>query len=145
MEGWKADQLNQLIEKTTHTNNPIADTDEVLWTELEQVFKDSFTNTNVKNDAFMMLQHLTQKDSLDLYISEFKQLTNIMGVNRDDHRILELFKKGLKNGLLISIIRLPTFDPNTPWNFAQWEEAAQKQHNKWKVQQQYKKGNEIKC
>ena len=71
-EGWKADQLNQLIEKTTHTNNPIADTDEVLWTELEQVFKDSFTNTNVKNDAFMMLQHLTQKDSLDLYISEFK-------------------------------------------------------------------------
>src|SRR5579863_7245735 len=68
-----------------------------------------------------------------------------MGVNRDDHGILELFKKGLKNGLLISIIGLPTFNPNTPWNFAQWEEAAQKQHNKWKVQQQYKKGNKVKC
>jgi len=40
--------------------------------ELEQAFKDSFTNINVKNDAFMTLQHLAQKDSLDLYISEFK-------------------------------------------------------------------------
>src|SRR5579863_2772426 len=67
-----------------------------------------------------------------------------MGVNRDNYGILELFKKGLKNGLLISIIGLPTFDPNTPWTFAQWEEAAQKQHNKWKVQQQYKKGTEAK-
>ena len=92
MEGWKVDQLNQLIEKTTCMNNPIVDTDEVLWMELEQAFKDSFTNTNVKNDAFMTLQKLVQKESLDLYISEFKRLTNIMGVNRDDHGTLEYFK-----------------------------------------------------
>jgi len=30
MEGWKADQLNKLIEKTTCTNNPIADNNEIL-------------------------------------------------------------------------------------------------------------------
>src|SRR5579863_8705934 len=40
----------------------------------------------------------------------------------------------------MAIMGLPSFDPNTPWTFVQWEDATQKQHNKWKVQQQYRKG-----
>ena len=71
-EGWKEDQLNLLFDKTNTRIPPIAETDDSLWVNLKKDFKEAFTNTNIKSDAYIDLQKLKQTDSLNKYISEFK-------------------------------------------------------------------------
>ena len=71
-KGWKEDQLNQLFNKMDIRVPPIAETNNSLWIDLEKDFKDAFTNTNIKSDAYIELKKLKQGDSLDKFISEFK-------------------------------------------------------------------------
>ena len=69
MEPWKEEQMIKLqVCLATGTD----ETDKDHWTAFEQDFKDSFTNTNRKNEAFNKLTNLRQKESLDTFISEFK-------------------------------------------------------------------------
>jgi len=71
---------------------------------MKQMKKDSFTNTNRKNKVFNKLTMLKQKESLDIFISEFKQLATAAGIALNDHRTIYLFKKGLKPALVQAII-----------------------------------------
>ena len=50
----------------------IAETSNSLWINLEKDFKEAFTNTNIKSDAYIDLKKLKWTDSLDKYILEFK-------------------------------------------------------------------------
>jgi len=52
MEPWKEEQMTKL---EAHIAEGTADTEEIHWTEFEQAFKDSFTNTNRKQEAFNSL------------------------------------------------------------------------------------------
>jgi hypothetical protein len=71
MEAWKEDQLQQLRDRVT-AGTP--DTDERHWQLFEADFRTAFTNTNAAKDAHMELTKLQQEESLDKYISKFKQL-----------------------------------------------------------------------
>ena len=82
------------------------ETDEDHWTTFEQDFKDSFTNSNRKNEAFNKLTALKRKESLDIFISEFTRLATAAGVKLDDHGTIYLFKKGLKLALVQAIIAM---------------------------------------
>ena len=112
---------------------PIAETDNSLWINLEKDFKEAFTNTNIKSDAYIDLKKLKQTDSLDKYISEFKRLVHLADVPINQHGILEIFKEGLHKGLVKSIINSHDYDPAVTWDFEQWAKATQKQHGKWKA------------
>jgi len=70
IEPWKGEQMVKL---EAHIAGGTVDTEEIHWTEFEQAFKDSFTNTNRKQEAFNQLIKLKHgSDSLDVFISEFK-------------------------------------------------------------------------
>jgi len=69
MEPWKEEQM---IKLQTCLAGGMDETDEDHWTTFEQDFKNSFTNTNRKNEAFNKLTTLKQKESLDIFISKFK-------------------------------------------------------------------------
>ena len=118
-EGWKKDQLNMLFDKTDVRVSPIAETDNSLWINLEKDFKEAFTNTNIKSDAYIDLKKLKQTDSLNKYISEFKRLVHLTDVPIDQHSILEIFKEGLHKGLVKSIINSHDYDPAVAWDFEQ--------------------------
>jgi len=122
------------------------ETDKDHWTTFEQDFKDSFTNTNRKNKAFNELTDLKQKESLDIFISEFKRLATAAGVVLDDHRTIYLFKKGLKPALIQAIIASQGYNPQNPWTtFKPWEEAAHACHLKWLHGQEFRKQNNARC
>ena len=111
MEPWKEEQMNKL---QAHLAGGTDETDEVHWIAFEQDFKDSFTNTNRKNEAFNELTALKQKENLDIFISGFKQLTTAAGVKLDDHGTIYLFKKGLKPALVQAIIASQGYNPQNP-------------------------------
>jgi len=70
MEPWKEEQMTRL---EACIAGGTADTKEVHWTEFEQAFKDSFTNTNRKQEAFNNLIKLKHGPSgLNIFISKFK-------------------------------------------------------------------------
>jgi len=70
MEPWKEEQMVKLEARIA---GGTADTEEIHWTKFEQAFKDSFTNTNRKQEAFNQLIRLKHgSDSLNIFISEFK-------------------------------------------------------------------------
>ena len=69
MEPWKEEQM---IKLQTCLAGGMDETDKDHWTVFEQDFKNSFTNTNRKNEAFNELTALKQKESLNIFISEFK-------------------------------------------------------------------------
>jgi hypothetical protein len=52
----------------------------------------------------------------------------------DECGTIEIFKAGLKNGLMKAIIGSPHFDPLQPWDtFDCWVREAHAQHLKWKM------------
>jgi len=135
VDSWKGDQLEKL-------NNRVAggyvEADETHWTQFEDAFKKAFTNTNEKAEAYQELTRLKQGESLDTFITEFKRLVGLAGIDADSHGVIELFKNALKSGLTKAIIGSHTFDPLNPWpTLEQWITAAHAQHIKWKMSQQF--------
>jgi len=116
-----------------------------VWITFEQDFKDFFTNTNRKNKAFNELTALKQKENLNIFISEFKQLATSAGIMLNDHRTIYLFKKGLKPALVQAIIAFQGYDPQNPWpTFKLWEDAAQACYLKWLHSQEFRKQNDAR-
>ena len=128
MESWKEDQLQLLKDQVAAR---ISESDERLWTAFENNFKIGFTNTNVAKDAQRELLKLQQGESLDEYITRFKQLVRLRGQTFKEHRTIEQFKLGLKSRLLDAIIMSNQYNPQVKWSFDKWVEEAQKQHSKW--------------
>ena len=104
-------------QKDKPRGNPLLETDEDLWTDLLKDFKEAFTNTNIKSDAYTELKQLKQGKSLDKYIAEFKRLVHLAEIPIDNHGIIEQFKEGLKSGLTKAIIASHDYDPAVTWTF----------------------------
>ena len=142
MEPWKEEQMSKLLQRLDDGTD---ETDEDHWNAFEQDFKDSFTNTNRKNEAFNELTALKQKESLDIFISEFKRLATAAGVKLDDHGTIYLFKKGLKPALVQAIIASTGYNPTNPWmTFKPWEDVAHACHLKWLHGQEFRRQNEAR-
>ena len=139
IEGWKESQLDKLNDKVT--TQRVAETSKSLWNDFEKDFKDAFTNTNKKMDAYRLLKGLKYGDNLDIFLAEFKRLVGAAGIDINSHGVIELLKEGLKPGLTQAVINSKDFDPQVDWTFQQWIDEAQKQHGKWKLAQQYRQGN----
>ena len=98
MEPWKEEQIVNL---KAYIAGGTADTEEIHWTKFEQAFKDSFTNTNRKQEAFNQFIKLKHRPTgLDVFISKFKQFAVAARVQLDDHGTIYHFKQGLKSGLM---------------------------------------------
>jgi len=128
VKAWKEEQLTLL--KHNIANN-VAEGDEVHWTTFETNFKNVFTNTNKKNDAYRELQALKHKDNLDTFITRFKQLVTATELDIDSHGVIEIFKQGLKNALIQNVLTAPDYDPNATYTFAQMEKCVRNSHLHW--------------
>jgi hypothetical protein len=116
----------------------VLETSELHWQIFKNSFDEAFTNTNEKQEVYQNLIHLEQGDSLDHYVVEFKRLAKITKLDLDKCGTIEIFKAGLKNGLMKSIIGSPHFNPLQPWDtFDHWVREAHAQHLKWKMGLQY--------
>jgi len=138
MEPWKEEQMVKLEARIA---GGTADTEEIHWTKFEQAFKDSFTNTNRKQEAFNQLIRLKHgPDGLDVFISEFNWLATAAGVQLNDHGMIYHFKQGLKPGLMQAIITSNAYVPSNPWTtFTEWEKNTCNCHLKWLHGQEFKK------
>ena len=132
IDAWKGEQLLKLQEAI---NDGTPETDEDLWTDFIERFKNAFVNQNRRSKAYQELCKLKQGDSLDDFFTKFKQLAHKADVPLDDKGTIETLKHAMTQGLTSAIINSPTFDPTTktPWTFKEWEEQARKSHLKWKA------------
>jgi len=132
VDAWKGEQLLKLQEEI---DNGVQETDEDLWTNFMEKFKNAFVNQNCRSEAYQELCKLKQGDSLDNFFTKFKQLAFKADVPLDDKGIIETLKHALTQGLTSAIINSPNYDPTakTPWAFKEWEEQAHKSHLKWKA------------
>jgi len=132
VDAWKGEQLLTLNKAM---DNRAQETDEDLWTDYLERFRNAFVNQNRQAEAYQELCKLKQGDSLDDFFAKFKQLAFEADVPLDDKGTIETLKHAMTQGLTSAIINSPTFDPTArdPWTFKQWEEQARKSHLKWKA------------
>jgi hypothetical protein len=124
---WANDQVTELHNKVTCTQNPIGRNREVLWTEFSATFTATFTDTARAQNAHMALMHLRMKGSdLDTYIATFKHLANQANYQLNDTATIYHFTKGLERGLQTAIL----YCEQLPATFEQWVEAAQQEREK---------------
>jgi len=132
IDAWKEEQLQKLKEEM---DDGTLETDETLWDNFLERFKNAFVNQNRRSEAYQELCKLKQGESLDNFFTKFKQLAHKADVPLDDKGTIETLKHAMAKGLTSAIINSPNFDPTTdiPWTFKQWEEQARKSHLKWKA------------
>jgi len=132
IDAWKEEQLDKMKEEA---DEGIQETDEALWDNFIERFKNAFENQNRRSEAYQELCKLKQGESLDDFFAKFKQLAHKADVPLDDKGTIETLKHTMAQGLTSAIINSPTFDPTakTPWTFKEWEEQACKSHLKWKA------------
>ena len=132
VDAWKEEQLQKLKEEM---DDGTLETDETLWDNFLERFKNAFINQNCRSKAYQELCKLKQGESLDDFFTKFKQLAHEAGVPLDDKGTIETLKHAMTKGLTSAIINSPDFDPtaDTSWTFKQWEEQAHKSHLKWKA------------
>jgi len=132
VDAWKEEQMH-ILEKAA--NDGVQETDEDLWKDFIERFRNAYTNQNQKEESYQKLCKLKQEESLDDFFAKFKQLAFEAGVPLDDKGTIETLKHGMNKGLTGAIINSPNFDPtaDTPWTFKQWEEQARQSHLKWKA------------
>jgi len=132
VDAWKGEQLLTLNKAM---DDGAQETDEDLWTDYLERFRNTFVNQNRRAEAYQELCKLKQGDSLDDFFAKFKQLAFEADVPLDDKGTIETLKHAMTQGLTSAIINSPTFDPTAkdPWTFKQWEEQARKSHLKWKA------------
>jgi hypothetical protein len=127
VNNWANNQVTELHNKVTHTQNPIGHDREVLWTEFSTAFTAVFTDTARAQNAHMALMHLRMKGSdLDTYIMTFKHLTNQANYQLNDTATIHHFARGLKRGLQTAIL----YCERLPATFEQWVEATQQEREK---------------
>jgi len=132
VDAWKEEQMH-ILEKAA--NDGVQETNEDLWKDFIERFRNAFTNQNQREESYQKLCKLKQEDSLDDFFTKFKQLAFEAGVPLDDKGTIKTLKHGMNKGLTSAIINSPKFDPtaDVPWTFKQWEEQARQSHLKWKA------------
>jgi len=132
VDAWKEEQMH-ILEKAA--NDGIPETNEDIWKDFIERFRNAFSNQNQREESYQKLCKLKQEESLDDFFAKFKQLVYEAGVSLDDKGTIETLKHALNKGLTSAIINSPKFDPtaDVPWTFKQWEEQACQSHLKWKA------------
>jgi len=136
VEAWKEEQLT-LLERNIAANVP--EGNEAHWTTFETNFKNAFTNTNKKNDAYHELQKLRHTNDLDTFITKFKQLVTAAELDIDSHEVIETFKRGLKHALIGNVLTALDYNPNATYTFAEMEKCVRDSHLCWINSQTYRK------
>jgi len=138
VDSWKEEQLDKLVEEL---NDGTLETDENLWDTFIENFKQAYTNTNIREEAYQALCKLRQKESLDEFFTNFKRLARDANIALNDHGTIKLLKNALAGPLTRSVIQLPGYNVSADpgWTFKKWETEARKQHLKWKTGMQYTK------
>src|SRR6267154_3537508 len=81
---WTNDQVEALVTRVNHPQNPIGCDEEILWTNFGTAFDGTFTNTTKKQKAHATIQQIQMKgDDLDSYIAAFKRLAKEAGYALD--------------------------------------------------------------
>jgi len=96
VDSWKEEQLGKLIEEI---DDGTQETDKVLWDNFIEAFKQAYTNTNLREEAYQVLCKLCQKESLDEFFANFKRLARDANVALNDHGTIELLKNALNGPL----------------------------------------------
>ncbi|KAH8999740.1 hypothetical protein EDB92DRAFT_1940535 [Lactarius akahatsu] len=121
VNNWVDLEEQKLDGLTTRHLNPVADTDEQLWTQFETSFKNAWTDTLSKQNAYQKLTTLQMKgDDVDAYIAQFEYLANTTGWHRDASGTVEFFRRGLTESLLRACILRTTL----PETMTEWQDAA---------------------
>ena len=98
------EQIDHLHNQHHINNLPIDDA--VHWAEFETTFTDTFTDLHKVTKATTNLQNLRmQTGDLDEYISQFKSLVCKAGYDLDAPSTIQMFLKGLPQGLGQRILR----------------------------------------
>jgi hypothetical protein len=93
VDGWVDAQAVTLDEKVTCQVQPIAQTDEALWTKFKRDFVAAFTDIAKEQDAYHKLSNLTMQGSdINSYIAAFNYYLNQAGWSPTDRGSLERFK-----------------------------------------------------
>src|SRR5260221_6537728 len=124
VEGWTERMYKWL--DAVHTN-PRLLFGNTPWQEMEQEFKDAFTDYAEHERAQDEMKKLKMKEGrIDKYIATFKRLTHRAGVDPNDPSNLRTFAQGLPHPLVEVIIW-----NDSPENFQQWATSAQRQQCNW--------------
>jgi Retrotransposon gag protein len=123
VDDWQEGQLTEL-----ETDNRSQD-DETIWTDFEQRFKNTFTDTNKKQLAYDRLMNLRLKDGdIDTYIATFDNLVSKLGWARGEETA-HVFQNGLDRGVMGAILDRPTW----PVTLDEWQYAARDETNRHKA------------
>jgi len=104
VDAWKEEQLDKIKEEA---DEGIQETDETLWDNFIERFKEAFENQNHRSEAYQESCKLKQGDSLDDFFTKFKQLAHEAGVPLDDKGTIETLKHAMTQGLTSAIIHSP--------------------------------------
>ena len=127
VNAWAVEQSEKLEHKITIQR--FAETDEQLWKDFESDFKTAYTDLADQPRAHQELLNLRMGGTdLDTYNAEFNRLYKIAGFTENELGTIELYKKGLTNGLLEAIIDNYTKKPKT---LAEWQEEARSRQLRW--------------
>jgi Retrotransposon gag protein len=125
VEDWQEARLEELTNTTLHPD------DEALWTNFEQRFKDTYTDSNKKRAAYDKLMALQMKGGdIDTYIATFDNLLAKAGWTRGEEAA-DFFQKGLEDGVKREVLRRPTW----PVTLQEWQEASRDETNRYKARQ----------
>jgi hypothetical protein len=98
--------MNQLNELEISNLNPNKET---LWSNFEHCFKDTFTDSNKKQDAYNRLINLYIKDrDINTYIAIFDNLVTKTGWTRGE-QTTDIFQCRLDQGTMCAILNQPTW------------------------------------
>jgi hypothetical protein len=97
INNWVNAQEEHLAERTNTANRGwVFETDEVLWQEFENAFKDAWTDTSKKQNAYNQLMKLMMQGwDVDTYISTFDRLALAAGWALDAKGTIVRFCEGL--------------------------------------------------
>ncbi|KAH8999572.1 hypothetical protein EDB92DRAFT_2008452 [Lactarius akahatsu] len=121
VNNWVDIEEQKLDALITQATNPVAETDEQLWTAFEASIKAAWTDTLSKQNAYQKLTMLQMKgDDVDTYISQFEYLASAAEWHRDASGTVEFFHRGLTKSLLRACILRTT----PPESMTEWQDAA---------------------
>ncbi|KAH9030739.1 hypothetical protein EDB85DRAFT_2146471 [Lactarius pseudohatsudake] len=115
-----------MMERTTDADitravNPVAETDEALWTAFEVAFKAAWTDTLSKQNAYHQLTALVMSgDDIDGYIATFERLAHVAEWHRDASGTVDAFRRGLTDTILRACLQRTTI----PETMTEWQTDA---------------------
>jgi len=124
IDAWVNAQETALEAKTTHTANPIVETNKVLWNKFETVFKAVWKDTMHTQSAYKQLIKLEMKNgNIDTYIATFERLADAAKWEANAKGTIACFKVSLQDHIHRRIL----FHKTWPTDMDGWKEAARKE------------------